>query len=68
MLDILEREGKEQEKIVRFCFTMIQKKDLDDELRLSYVDRLLKAEKRKSKIIMEIKALDPSFFPDEHQF
>ena len=67
LLSILEREGKKQEKIIRFCYRMIRKKDLDDELRLSYVDRLLKAEKRKSKIIMEIKDLDPSFGLDNHQ-
>jgi len=68
LLSILEREGKKQEKIIRFCFTMIRKKDLDDELRLSYTDRLLIAGKKKLKIIMQIKDLDPSFFLDDHQF
>jgi len=67
LLSILEREGKKQQKIIRFCFRMIRKKDLDEELKLSYVDRLLKAGKKKLRIIRQIKDLDPSFGLDEHQ-
>jgi len=48
---ILEKEGKKQHKIMKFCDTMMFRKDTNDKMFLSYSDRFLKALKRKMKII-----------------
>jgi len=58
---ILEKEGRKQHKIMNFCYTMMFKKDTNHKMFLSYSDRLLKASKRKIKIIKKL-------YGDEYPF
>ncbi len=43
-------DGRRLEKIIRFCETMIFKKDIDEQLKLSYIDRMIKATRQKVEI------------------
>jgi len=44
-------DGRRLEKIIRFCETMIFKKDIDEQLKLSYIDRMIKATHQKVEIV-----------------
>jgi len=44
-------DGRRLEKIIRFCETMIFKKDIDEQLKLSYIDRMIKATRQKVEIV-----------------
>ena len=48
--DDIFRDGIRLEKIIRFCETMILKKDIDEQLKLSYIDRMIKATHQKVEI------------------
>ncbi len=44
-------DGRRLEKIIKFCETMIFKKDIDEQLKLSYIDRMIKATHQKIEIV-----------------
>jgi len=44
-------DGRRLEKIIRFCETMIFKQDIDEQLKLSYIDRMIKATRQKVEIV-----------------
>jgi len=44
-------DGRRLEKIIRFCETMIFKTDIDEQLKLSYIDRMIKATHQKIEIV-----------------
>ena len=47
-------DGRRLEKIIRFCETMIFKKDIDEQLKLSYIDRMIKATRQKVEIVDKV--------------
>ncbi len=44
-------DGRRLEKTIRFCETMIFKQDIDEQLKLSYIDRMIKATRQKVEIV-----------------
>jgi len=49
--DDIYTDGRRLEKIIKFCETMIFKKDTDEQLKLSYIDRMIKATHQKVEIV-----------------
>jgi len=47
-------DGRRLEKIIKFCETMIFKKDIDEQLKLSYIDRLIKVTRQKVEIVDKV--------------
>jgi len=47
-------DGRRLEKIIRFCETMIFKKDIDEQLKLSYIDRMIKTTRQKVEIVDKV--------------
>jgi len=58
------RDGIRLEKIIKFCGTMIFKKDIDEQLKLSYIDRMIKSIHQKleiAKIRFDIEGIVKSY-------
>jgi len=47
-------DGRRLEKTIRFCETMIFKKNIDEQLKLSYIDRMIKATRQKVEIVDKV--------------
>ena len=56
--DNIYTDGRRLEKIIRFCETMIFKKDIDEQLKLSYIDRMIKATRQKVEIMDKVLAVE----------
>ncbi len=52
--DDIYTDGRRLEKIIRFCETMIFKKNIDEQLKLSYIDRMIKATRQKVEIVDKV--------------
>jgi hypothetical protein len=55
----LNRDGRRLEQIIKFCYTMSMDNEKgDSDVRLSYIDRLLKATHEKVEIAKVVTAVD----------
>jgi len=52
--DDIYTDGRRLEKIIRFCETMIFKKNIDEQLKLSYIDRMIKVTHQKVEIVDKV--------------
>ena len=64
-------DGRRLEKIIRFCETMIFKKDIDEQLKLSYIDRMIKTTRQKVEIVdkvLGVEHFDSAIEAEKHRF
>ncbi len=57
-------DGRRLEKTIKFCETMIFKKNIDEQLKLSYIDRMIKSIHQKlelTKIRFDLEGIVKSY-------
>ena len=50
----LNKDGKRMEKVIKICFTEFKKKENPFDMRMSYVDRMIKATTTKQSLAITV--------------